>query len=728
MSGLPSPESVAEWVVENPDLSSVRDIAAAFDVRGRDRAQLRRMIREMEGDGRIDRADRRRDSGGLPPVGVLTIRGHSPDGGAIAVPIAWRGDGPAPNIVLRGGRAAALGEGDRVLARIRRGGDGEQDWEASVIHRISSAPRPELGIFRKHKKGGSVMPADKRRRGWWTVPNGQGGGAKDGELVEVLPLDARHREEGPSPARIVSRHGVGAGMSAIAIREHRIPQDFSAKAIAEAEALGPADMDGREDLTDLPLATIDPADARDHDDAVWAHPDGEADNPGGFVVWVAIADVSHYVRPGGAIDAEARQRGNSTYFPDCVVPMLPERLCADLCSLRSGAVRPCVAVRMRIGADGEPIDRRFVRGLMKSVASLNYREVQDAIDGRPSARCAPLMERVVRPLFDAYAAVAAARERRQPLDLDIPERRVRVGDSGKILWAGREERLESHRLIEEFMILANVAAAQTLAERGAPLLYRVHENPSAEKMDILRRFARAQGLQAPGGGRVSTQSLNGLIGQAAKAGAAEAVGMSVLRSMAQARYTPANCGHFGLALDTYTHFTSPIRRYADLLVHRALAAVHGWEGGNVAPDAPDGPSLAEAGEWLSQTERRSACAERDTVDRYLAQHLSKRVGRAFEGRISGVASFGVFVRLNETGAEGLLHVRDLGDEYFEFDRVAGELVGEETGLAVRAGMRIRVRLEEADPVSGALRFDLLNIKMAPSSGRHRRRGRGRRGR
>ena len=728
MSGLPSPERVAEWVVENPDLSSVRDIAAAFGVKGRDRAELRRMVREMEGDGRIDRAERRRDSGGLPPVGVLAIRGHSPDGGVIAVPIAWRGEGPAPSIVLRGGRAASLGEGDRVLARISRSGDGERDWEASVIHRIASAPRPELGVFRKHKRGGSVMPADKRRRGWWTVPDGQSGGAKDGELVEVRPLDAGHRGDGPSPARIVSRHGAGAGMSAIAIREHGIPQDFSAKALAEAEGLGTADMDGREDLTDLPLATIDPPDARDHDDAVWAHPDGEADNPGGFVVWVAIADVSHYVRPGGAIDAEARRRGNSTYFPDRVVPMLPERLSADLCSLRSGAVRPCVAVRMRIGADGEMVERRFVRGLMKSVASLNYREVQDAIDGRPSERCAPLMERVVRPLFEAYAALAAARERRQPLDLDIPERRVRVGDSGKVLSVGREERLESHRLIEEFMILANVAAAQTLAQRGAPLLYRVHEKPTAEKTSALRRFVLSQGLKAPRGRQASTESLNGLIEQAAQAGAAEAVGMSVLRSMAQARYTPANCGHFGLALDAYAHFTSPIRRYADLLVHRALAAAHGWEGGGAAPGAQDDHGLAEAGEWLSQTERRSACAERDTLDRYLAQHLSKRVGRAFEGRISGVASFGAFVCLDETGAHGLLHVRDLGYEYFEFDRAAGELVGEQTGAAVRAGMRVRVRLEEAEPVSGALRFGLLDIEAAQSSGRRRRRGRGRGGR
>ncbi|MEO0370265.1 MAG: VacB/RNase II family 3'-5' exoribonuclease, partial [Pseudomonadota bacterium] len=482
------------------------------------------------------------------------------------------------------------------------------------------------------------------------------------------------------------------------------------------DAMIPAGLEGREDLRDLPLITIDPSDARDHDDAVFAHADDDPKNEGAHVIWVAIADVSHYVTPGNALDAEARKRGNSSYFPDRVVPMLPDVLSGDLCSLHEGVDRACIAVRMQVDAHGQKIGHRFVRGLMRSPASLNYQEVQAAMDGAPNDACAPLMEDVIRPLYAAHDALKDARAARQPLDLDLPERKVVLTDEGKVHSVNFADRLEAHKLIEEFMILANVAAAETLIAKKTPLLFRVHEEPPPEKLESLRDVAEAAGLTLAKGQTLKTAHLNQLLHAAAGTDHSDVVNMSTLRAMTQAYYAPANFGHFGLALKSYAHFTSPIRRYADLIVHRALITAHGWGDDGLTPH--DIERQESTGEHISETERRSMVAERDTTDRYLAAFLSERVGEDFTGRISGIAKFGVFVRLDGTGADGLLPVRRLGREFFHFDRDAGTLTGSDTGTVVGLGGRVTVRLTEAAPVTGGLELDLVELdgKTMPKGG------------
>ncbi len=583
-----------------------------------------------------------------------------------------------------------------------------------------------LGVFRKSAEGGRIVPIEKSASTEWLVAETARHGAKDGELVEAEQAGPRNRLGLPK-ARIVNRLGdpsAPRAVSLIAIHQHGIPDDFPDAVIAEADACKPAGLKGRTDLRDLPLITIDPADARDHDDACYAQPDDDPNNPDGHVIWVAIADVATYVRSGSALDREARNRGNSTYFPDRVVPMLPDRLSGDLCSLHEGVPRACIAVRMRIDAGGALIDHDFHRALMRSAASLHYGEVQAAVDGDTNDRTAPLLDPVLKPLFAAYGALKRSREHRQPLDLDLPERRIVLGEDGKVQSVAFRDRLDAHRLIEEFMVLANVCAAKTLIAKRSPLLFRVHEEPSPEKLDALRETAQAAGLTLAKGQVLQTRHLNALLNAAAGTDDAELINMSTLRSMTQAYYSPENFGHFGLALQHYAHFTSPIRRYADLVVHRALIAAHGWGKDGLQPDEID--RLEDTATHISETERRSMMAERDTTDRYLAAYLSERVGNEFTGRISGIARFGAFAKLDETGADGLIPIRSLGREYFHFDREAGTLMGADTGLTIGIGQRVTVRLAQAAPVTGGLELELLSIddKTLPRGPSPARRGSG----
>jgi len=443
---------------------------------------------------------------------------------------------------------------------------------------------------------------------------------------------------------------------------------------------------------------------------VLAEPDTDPANPGGHVLWVAIADVAHYVRPQSALDHDARLRGNSTYFPDRVVPMLPESLSGDLCSLHEGVDRPCIAVRMVIDAEGRKRGHRFVRGLMRNRAALSYHAVQAAADGEAGAVPEPLGAEVIAPLYAAWAALSVARDRRAPLDLDLPERRITFDAEGRVASISFRERLPAHRLIEDFMVEANVAAAETLGQLHQPLLYRVHEPPEAEKLDALREVAEASGFALPRGQVLTTAQLNRLLAQA-EGGESDAIlNMSVLRAMQQAFYGPENLGHFGLALREYAHFTSPIRRYADLIVHRSLIAAHRW--GSDGLSAQDAQMIADTGLRISAAERRSMAAERDTTDRYVAAFMADRVGQEMTGHVSGVQRFGLFVRLDETGADGLLPVRALGHEFFVHDADAQTLMGAESGIVLGLGQRLRVRLAEAVPVTGGLRFDLVAVEGA----------------
>lgn len=726
MSKLPTKEEVLSWISENPTLTSKRDIAKAFGIKGAARIDLKRILKELEAEGHLQKRKKTyRDPDKLPPVAVLRVAGPNDDGDVLAEPMEWEGEGAAPSVLMITKPSdPALGAGDRVLARLTEVAGEPHGYEGRLIRRIGTNPARILGVFRAGAEGGRIVPIDKGDQKEWTVPAGAEGGAKDGELVEGEQSGPKSRMGLPR-ARIVERLGdpsAPKAVSLIAIHQHGIPDRFPDAVMEEADAMKPAGLKGREDLRELPLITIDPADARDHDDACYAHADDDPKNAGGHVIWVAIADVAHYVRPGTALDREARKRGNSTYFPDRVVPMLPDRLSGDLCSLHEGVARACIAVRMQVNAAGEKIGQRFVRGMMKSPASLNYQEVQAAQDGAPNAACAPLMEEVIAPLYEAYYALRKARAARQPLELDLLERKIVLSEEGKVTSVDYAERLDAHRMIEEFMVLANVAAAEELISKRSPQLFRVHEEPSAEKLDALREVAQASGLTLAKGQVLKTAHLNRLLAQAEGTEAAELINISTLRSMTQAYYAPENFSHFGLALKAYSHFTSPIRRYADLIVHRALIRAHGW--GDDGLTAEDEAMLAETGELISQTERRSMLAERDTTDRYLASYLSERVGDVFEGRVSGIARFGVFVKLEETGADGLVPMRELGGEYFHYDADRGLLRGADSGREIVLGLPVKVRLADAAPVTGGVGLELLEMGGKPVS---KRRGSGKGG-
>ena len=715
---LPSMEELRGWLRDNPGASR-RDVARAFGIKGSAKLDLQAMLRELEGEGLIPpRRAAHRGAAKLPPVTILQVLAPDAAGDLFARPLEWRGDGIPPAILMVTTSAdPALGEGDRVLAKLEPINGPDYAYQARIIRKLGVNPTRILGVFRREAEGGRIIPIDKGADRIWQVTETDG--AQDGELVHAEP-EGKTRF-GPPRARIVERLGdpsAPRAVSLIAIHQHGIRDAFPDAVIAEADAAAPLDLGAREDLRDLPLMTIDPWDARDHDDAILAEADPDPDNPGGFILWVAIADVAAYVRPGSELDREARQRGNSTYFPDRVVPMLPDILSGDLCSLHEGVDRPCLALRMVVDARGSKRAHRFSRAMMRSVASLTYEQAQAADEGRHDAATEALAA-PLRDLFAAYRALHAARMRRQPLDLDLPERQIVLSEEGRVASVAFKERFDAHRLVEEFMVLANVAAAETLREKGSALLYRVHEEPSPEKLESLRELARESGFNLAKGQVLKTRHFNQLLAQAEGTEFDELINMATLRAMTQAYYAPQNFGHFGLALREYAHFTSPIRRYADLIVHRALISAHGWGKDGLSPWEVE--NLDETAKLISEAERRSMAAERDTVDRYLAAFLADRQGAEFAGRISGVARFGVFVKLDETGADGLVPVRSIGEEYFRHDPDGQVLVGERSGFRIALGDRVRVKLAEADPVTGGLALELLEVAgHAPPRGPGRR--------
>jgi ribonuclease R len=712
MNNIPSKPEILEWIEQNPTLTAKRDIAKAFGIKGAARIDLKQLLKELEAEGHLEkRKNSYNDPDRLPPVSVLLVTGPDKDGDLYAKPMEWGGEGVEPAVLMipRAGDPA-LGEGDRILARLTLVKGEGHAYEGRLIRRIGTNPKKIIGIYRKLAEGGRIQPIDKGSDREWAVPADATGGARDGELVEAELAGPKGRMGLPR-ARIVARLGdpsAAKAVSLIAIHQHGIPDDFPDDVVAEADAATPFGLKGRTDLRDLPLVTIDPSDARDHDDACYAEADTDPANEGGHILWVAIADVAAYVTPNSALDREARKRGNSTYFPDRVVPMLPDVLSGDLCSLHEGVERACIAVRMVLDADGTKLRHEFYRALMKSPASLHYEEVQDAMDGNTNDRTKALLETVIRPLYVAYASLVAARERRQPLDLDLPERRIELDDDGTVHSVNFRERLDAHKLIEECMVLANVAAAETLIAKKTPLLFRTHEEPTPEKLDALREVAAASGYTLAKGQVLQTAHLNRLLEQAAGSDDAELINISTLRSMTQAYYGPDHIGHFGLALRSYAHFTSPIRRYADLIVHRALITAHGWGRDCLSPH--DIEDMEATGAHISDTERRSMIAERDTTDRYLAAFLSERVGNEMTGRISGIARFGAFVKLDETGADGLIPMRNIGREYFHHDAETSKLVGADTGMTLGLGQRVTVRLAEVTPVTGGIALELLEIE------------------
>ncbi len=705
-SELLTKDRVLEALARLPSASK-RDIARALGVHGAERIALKRILKELESEGAIARGRKRAYSkpGALPEVLPLEIIGQDPDGDLLARPLHWDLDEEPPKIVVLPGREGETppGTGDHVLARLSRAHDG---YEARVIKHLGASVHRVLGVFRMGTgREGRIEPIDRKSRIAFVVAERDQAGADSNELVLAEPLP--RRGAGGPRARIVERLGslnAPRAVSLIAIHAHGIPTEFPKEALDEAERAQPAALNGRTDMREIPLVTIDPEDARDHDDAVWAAPDTDPKNRGGHIVVVAIADVAAYVTPGSALDREALKRGNSAYFPDRVVPMLPERLSADLCSLREEENRPCLAVRMVFDADGKKRRHEFMRGLMRSAAKLTYAEAQAMFDGRITRDRQALADNVMKPLWNAYRTMAKARDAREPLDLDLPERRIVIGEDGKIASIAFRERLESMRLIEEFMIQANVAAAESLQKARLPLIFRIHETPSQEKLAAFADYLRTIGLSFAKGQVIRPSSFNRILKQAKGGPNAEVINDVVLRTQAQAVYAPENIGHFGLNLSHYAHFTSPIRRYADLVVHRALIRAlrlgkDGLTDGELA-------KLGEIADHISMTERRAMAAERDSTDRYVAAFMADRVGAIFDARITGVTRFGLFVRLKDTGAEGLLPARSLGFEFFRHDERRHAMIGDRSGKKYSLGDIVRVRLAEAAPLTGGLRFEL----------------------
>jgi ribonuclease R len=728
---FPSREELLAFIGKQPGNVGTREIARAFGLKNADRAELKRMLREMSDAGQIEsRRKKLHHVGTLPHVVLADITGRDRDGELIAVPTEWdeEAHGTAPKIRVQSVRHARPGEvagvGDRALLRVEDTGEPHEAirYSGRVIKIIDRAKQRVLGIFRALPSGGGrLSPVDKKQVGReFMIPAGAGGDAADGDLVAVEVAPNR-RGVGLPAARVTERLGSlksERAVSLIAINAHEIPHIFPPAVLKEAEAAQPVRLAGREDWRDVPFVTVDPADAKDHDDAVQAAPDDDPNNRGGYVIRVAIADVAHYVRPGSALDREALLRGNSVYFPDRVVPMLPEGISNDLCSLRPNEDRPALAVRMVIGADGRKRAHTFHRVLIRSRAKLSYQQAQAAIDGWVDDTTGPLLGSVLEPLYAAYRARKRERAERGPLDLDLPERKLVLTAHYTVDRVVTPERLDAHRLIEEFMILANVAAAEMLEKARVPLIYRVHDEPDMERVNALREFLQTLDISLPKAGALRAEQFNRILEQVKGRDAENLVNEVVLRTQAQAEYAAENYGHFGLNLRRYAHFTSPIRRYADLVVHRGLIRAQKLGDGGM-PESHDLRLLGEVAASISATERRAMKAERETFDRLLAHFLADQVGATFEGRISGVTRAGLFVKLNDTGADGFIPARTIGDEYFRYQENQHAMIGSASGTTHRLGDRVTVRLVEAAPVAGALRFELLS-EARPSRSQQRR--------
>ncbi|WP_414684768.1 ribonuclease R [Methylosinus sp.] len=726
---LPSREDILAFIAREREAMSragntgkigKREIARAFGVKGADRIGLKRLLAELESEGALERRGKRLTRPGVLPAVVLAdIVGRDHDGELIAAPAEWDADelGPPPRIRISAPRRPKPGEplpgvGDRALVRAepdRDAGPNDPPYAGRVVKLLSKARARIMGVLRIAANGvAHIEPVEKKQAGReLAIAAEDRGDAKDGDLVSV-DLVGKTRLGAPR-ARVRETLGSLAtekAISMIALRVHGIPDEFRAEAIAEAEAAKAARLEAhREDWRELPLVTIDPPDAKDHDDAVFAEPDTAPDNDGGHIVTVAIADVAYYVRPHSALDKDALERGNSVYFPDRVVPMLPERISNDLCSLKPHEDRPALAVRMRITDKGHKLDHTFHRVMMRSKAKLNYAQAQEALDGRPDEICAPLMSSVLEPLFRAYKSADQARELRAPLELELPERKILLKADGTVDRIVVPPRLSTHRLIEEFMILANVAAAEVLEENRQQLIYRAHDEPSREKVAALSEFLSTIGVKLAKGQVLRPSHFNVILARVRGKEHENIVNEIILRTQAQAEYTHENYGHFGLNLRRYAHFTSPIRRYADLVVHRALIRALSF-GPGAMPDISAG-ELAEVAARISGAERRAMAAERETIDRLIATHLAAQIGARFPARISGVTRVGLFVRLLDTGADGFIPAATLGREYFRYDE-AGHALTSGSGESFRLGDIIEARLVEATPIAGALRFEVAS--------------------
>jgi ribonuclease R len=723
-AGFPTREQILDFITTSDAPAGKREIARAFGLHGADKIALKSLLKDMADEGLIDSAPGRafHRMGGVPKVTVLRVVDVDEDGQAWAVPERWEADTAAPKLRIRERkRQSALGPGDRILARTEEAGKG---WIAHPMKKLARGEQLMLGVLHQEGDRWFLQGVEKRERR--DFPVSDRGEAQAGDLVLAEKTGRPPR----LTARVVERLGdpfEARSFSLIAIHRHGIPHVFKEEVLAEAERVAKMPLGEREDLRHLPLVAIDPVDARDHDDAVWA----EATEDGWNAI-VAIADVSFYVRPGSQLDREARRRGNSVYFPDRVVPMLPETLSADVCSLKEDVDRAVLACHMQIGKDGKLKSWRFGRAVVRIAANIAYEDAQAAIDGTGKAVDPALVQTALKPLWDCWHALYAARTKREPLELDLPERRVVLDETGRILSVAPRERLDAHKLIEDYMIAANVAAAKALEARKAPVMYRDHEPPSREKLVALKDYLKTFDVEFALGQVIKPATFNRIIERVGEAEFRPQVMEQILRSQTQAYYSPENKGHFGLSLGSYAHFTSPIRRYADLIVHRSLVGGYGLgpDLDKTALTAGESEAMELIGESISQLERRAMEAERETIDRYVAAYLSERVGEVLETRITGVQPFGFFATVEGLGGDGLVPVSTLGTEFFRYNEASQTLVGEESETEFAPGQRLKLRLAEANRVTGSLRFELPEGgAQRPTPNRHdrerpsRRRGR-----
>jgi len=706
--GLPTRQQILDFIAQSGRPAGKREIGRAFGLSGHDKILLKALLKDMADEGLIDSSPGRafHKAGGVPKVTVLRIASVDEGGNVWAVPEQWHAETPAPKLrVIERGKRSALGLNDRILARTEERGSGHV---ALPMKKLARAAELVLGVVRKEGDRFWLTPVEKKERREMPIS----------DLKDAQPGDLVLCEPSGRPPRVSARVDAVLGdpfaprsFSLIAIHKHGIRDAFREEATAEAKKVAKLPLgDDREDLTHLPIVAIDPADARDHDDAIWAQ---KRDDGDGWDAIVAIADVSFYVRPGSELDKEARLRGNSVYFPDRVVPMLPEELSADICSLKQGQPRAAMACHLHVGRDGQLKSWKFTRAKICVAANIAYEDAQAAIDGVTGLVDPQVVEKALKPLWGCWAALLAARNKREPLELDIPERRVVLDEKGRILSVAARERLDAHRLVEDYMIAANVAAARALEAKKAPVMYRVHEVPGREKLVALKDYLATFDLEFALGQVIRPATFNAIITRFGEREGRQEIMEQVLRTQMQARYSPERLGHFGLALPTYAHFTSPIRRYADLVVHRALTRTYRLgEGGLTDHEAE---AMEVTGELISMLERRAMEAERDTVDRYVAAFLADQVGQIVRCRITGVQPFGFFATVDELGGDGLVLAADLGTEYFRYDETARTLVGDESGETYRVGQRLELRLAEANPVSGGLRFELPEGSYSGSS-------------
>ncbi|WP_296312106.1 ribonuclease R [Erythrobacter sp.] len=708
--GMPSAQQVLDFIQTSDIPAGKREIAKAFGLKGQEKIKLKALLKDMAEEGLIDgKKSAFHRMGGVPKVTTLKIVAIE-DGDLIAEPDNWDPEAPGkpPRLTIREPRPRpgvkrppALKRGDRVLARTEETEGGS--WIAHPMKKLPSRTEGLMGVVEIDKTGKAwLAPVDKRVR--QSAPIADVGEAEAGQLV-IAERVGRSDRAGVKVIEVIGDPLAPRSFSMIAIAKHGIPHIFPEEVLEEAPRAAKLKLSEktREDLRHLPIVAIDPADARDHDDAIWAEPDGQ----GGFNAVVAIADVSFYVRPGSALDREARKRGNSVYFPDRVVPMLPEVLSADVCSLKEGEDRAAMACHLHINADGKVSSFRFTRALVRIAHNIAYEDAQKAVDSSAPPE-------YLANLWEAWRALCAARTARDPLELELPERRVVLDAEGRIAEIAIRERLDAHRVVEDFMIAANVAAAKALEAKTAPVVYRIHEPPSREKLIALRDYLATMGKKLALGQVVTPGLFNRMLKDVTDEAEKALVMEAVLRSQTQAYYGPANAGHFGLSLGSYAHFTSPIRRYSDLLVHRALVDAYKLEQPAPPGSIPassglsdrDRDSLQQVSDAISQTERRAMEAERDTIDRYVAAWLSARVGEVFDTRITGVQAFGFFATIVGLGGDGLVPISTLGGEYFRHDEAAQALVGTDSGTSFASGDRLKLKLAEANPLTGSLKFVL----------------------